>query len=574
MGRPATGSPKWNVTKGVWEARITLASGERKPIAMPGIPPCAASPSGSPSSCPCASCSQARRVAKLVSDKARDVRAVPAEVAETADEWYVRYHAYQVELGHSDAESKRHRWNKWIAPRIGHKPLADVTRDDVEDIRDALDVAIQAWHTKGRSRGALGSEIGGKTAMNVWSCLTSSLRAATSSKRRELRVLDGKPSPALGVEPPGDRDTRKARRKTFLFPSEATALLGAAAVPLEWRTIYALALYTYLRPGELRVLTWGDVDVQRAVVSVVKAWDYREQKEKEPKTRNGVREVPIAPPLLPLLELLQAGKAPSELVAPGLSTYSDGHLAELFRRHLVAAGLRRATLHVSSKTHVQANFRSCRDSGITWLAMTGLGVDKIMRRAGHDELGTTMGYVKLAEDLSGDLGEAFGPLPPALLEEVWGSGLVSAFRIENPSETREIQCTGRDLNPYASRRWNLNPLRLPISPPVPGVRHVCRDDGRDARALAATARRPTLLYGGLASRRRLHRLRGLGGGVLRRRLGRLDRFARRARMVAQELAREEHAEAALKATLPACPGHELSETFVRRRRRALLERCP
>jgi hypothetical protein len=28
------------------------------------------------------------------------------------------------------------------------------------------------------------------------------------------------------------------------------------------------------------------------------------------------------------------------------------------------------------------------DSGLTWLVMTGLGVDKIMRRAGHDMVQT------------------------------------------------------------------------------------------------------------------------------------------------------------------------------------------
>lgn len=32
-------------------------------------------------------------------------------------------------------------------------------------------------------------------------------------------------------------------------------LLAAPNVPLDWREIYALALYSYLRPGELRVLT-------------------------------------------------------------------------------------------------------------------------------------------------------------------------------------------------------------------------------------------------------------------------------------------------------------------------------
>ncbi len=48
--------------------------------------------------------------------------------------------------------------------------------------------------------------------------------------------------------------------------------------------------------------------------------------------------------------------------------------------------------------------------------MTGLGVDRVMRRAGHDEIGTTMGYVKQAEDLTGDLGSPFGQLPASLLD--------------------------------------------------------------------------------------------------------------------------------------------------------------
>jgi hypothetical protein len=46
---------------------------------------------------------------------------------------------------------------------------------------------------------------------------------------------------------------------------------------------------------------------------------------------------------------------------------------------------------------VQANFRWWRDSGLTWLAMSGVGVDKIMRRAGHNMVQTTMGYFRQAE---------------------------------------------------------------------------------------------------------------------------------------------------------------------------------
>jgi hypothetical protein len=107
-------------------------------------------------------------------------------------------------------------------------------------------------------------------------------------------VLEGRPNPCVGIEPPGDRNSRKSRRKTFLYPREAAALLACEAVPLEWREVYALALYTYLRPGELRVLTWEDVDFSAAHIRVTKAWDYADEKIKTPKTRNGVRTVPIA----------------------------------------------------------------------------------------------------------------------------------------------------------------------------------------------------------------------------------------------------------------------------------------
>jgi integrase len=62
-----------------------------------------------------------------------------------------------------------------------------------------------------------------------------------------------------------------------------------------------------------------------------------------------------------------------------------------------------------------ADFRSCRDSGITWLALSGLDVAKIQRRAGHEDVSTTLGYVKMAEDLGGKVGVPFAPLPRELV---------------------------------------------------------------------------------------------------------------------------------------------------------------
>ncbi len=95
---------------------------------------------------------------------------------------------------------------------------------------------------------------------------------------------------------------------------------------------------------------------------------------------------------------------------------------------------------------MQANFRSFRDSGITYLAMAALSVDLMMRRCGHDMVQTTMGYVKQAEDLSGDLGVPFGPLPEALV----GFGRVSEFRLETTPQTPSKQCRRRESNPRPS----------------------------------------------------------------------------------------------------------------------------
>lgn len=65
---------------------------------------------------------------------------------------------------------------------------------------------------------------------------------------------------------------------------------------------------------------------------------------------------------------------------------------------------------------LQVNFRSLRDSGITWLALAHRGVEKIPSRAGHEDLETTLRYVKQAEDLTGLFGTPFAPLPEGLLE--------------------------------------------------------------------------------------------------------------------------------------------------------------
>jgi integrase len=265
-----------------------------------------------------------------------------------------------------------------------------------------------------RARGAGLRRLLGRSALDIWRLLHTCVRAAKRTKRSDLRALAGRPNPLEDIEAPGERATRVSRAKPFIYPSEAAELFACTDVPRAWRELYAIAAYLYLRPVELLVLRWSDVDLRHGVARVAGAWDYLREQEKGPKTRAGIRDVPIPPELLPLLVRMQG--APEDRVLPLLGEVHRTTAPRVFRAHLQRAGVTRAALHTSTTTSVRASFRSWRDSGLTWLALAGLDVSRIARRAGHEDLRMTMKYVKQAEDLTGMLGVPFGPLPRELVD--------------------------------------------------------------------------------------------------------------------------------------------------------------
>lgn len=95
-------------------------------------------------------------------------------------------------------------------------------------------------------------------------------------------------NPTRGLELPAVR----GRRDRIVDPSTASELL--AALPESVRPVWATALYTGLRRGELLALTWADVDLASGVIRVERSYDPRSGETGEPKSRAGKREVPIA----------------------------------------------------------------------------------------------------------------------------------------------------------------------------------------------------------------------------------------------------------------------------------------
>ncbi len=320
-----------------------------------------------------------------------------AVTAESADEWFERY-LPTIECGEGHRRITRHNWTKWIAPSLGSKPMKTLTRDDVEDVRDRLDRAIDE------------KEIRHGTASNIWSTLTGALKAACAARDRSLRVHS---SPLhFGILPPKRGDGRK---RPWLYPNEWQAVAACAAIPIEWRQLYAVALYTGLRPNELRALRWADVDTRARQISVSKAWDEQTKTAKPPKTAAGQRTVPIEPALLPLLQALQGDD--DEPVMPLLARGEDRN-AGVFRAHIEAAGVARARLTADNETEEPADFRTLRDSYATWQALAGVPDKRIQRRLGHATNTTTDRYIKAAEAFDPEaIGMPFPPLPAPLLDQ-------------------------------------------------------------------------------------------------------------------------------------------------------------
>jgi integrase len=325
----------------------------------------------------------------------------PGAPGETCAAWYQRFMLYRRKtLSASSVSDSFSRWHKWVEPHIGSKPIAEITADDAEAIRDALKDAM----TTGK--------LAPRTAGDTWIVFTVAMKhASTRRGPPDLRVREAQGNPCVGIDPP---PRGASKRRHWSRPAEIAAVLACPDVPLAWREAIAIGCYLHLRPGELQELRVKDLDLDVGEIHVRRAWDLREGKVKVPKTAEGVRHVTVPATLLPLLQRIADRGTSEELVAPVLGTARREIRAPLFRTHLQLAKVARAELFVDTATHEKIDFRSLRDTGITWRFLAGHRAEVVQREAGHEDLATTLGYAKEVHDRQGRFGEPFPALPPDL----------------------------------------------------------------------------------------------------------------------------------------------------------------
>jgi integrase len=198
-----------------------------------------------------------------------------------------------------------------------------------------------------------------------------------------------------------DRVKPKHREMDYLAPEEIRRLLDAASP--EYRPLFATAVLTGARQGELLALRWGDLDLERRVLFIRRTY-YPGHGFTEPKSASGRRAIKISPELSAILrEHREAiGGGAGDLIfgnGTGNPIDATNMLAREFRPALERAGLR------------QVRFHDLRHTYAALQTASGENFKFIQQQMGHASITTTMDlYGHLLPEASEGAGERLDAL--------------------------------------------------------------------------------------------------------------------------------------------------------------------
>ena len=420
-----------------WRGRVRTAEGKRVSIDLPGA----------------TDRESARRVrakaVELLRARAQHTTPAPAAAGPTVEQWAEQWFAERERRGLSSVEADRPRWAKWIAPVLGHLPMAAVQKDDLERLVEHFDNQVTA------------GSVGWKTAWNAWALITKAFDDSCNGKVRALRVRTD--NPAKDVRGP-ERGEQKA--KAVLHPDELLRFLCCEGVDVELRRAVAIGVYLGARLGELRALRWQDVDLEHGTVLLHEQVD-RKGTRRATKTKR-TRRVPIEAHLMPLLRAMhrEAGGEGAVIRCP-----LPKDMPRRFRAALARAGVTRPELFVNGKdrSRIAVRAHDWRGTFATWSAARGDSLMSIAARCGHTTLATTQGYVAAGELLGAALRAGpgvFPVLPPELLGEEPPQDVqrpeVSSHRPE--ASARHVHQGAADQWKITAEQLHRDRFRVPVDP--------------------------------------------------------------------------------------------------------------
>jgi integrase len=174
------------------------------------------------------------------------------------------------------------------------------------------------------------------------------------------------------------------KKPDILTLAEIRKLLDVSrSVEHPWYPIWAAALHTGMRSGELHSLTWDDIDFENRKLTVNKSWNPRFKKVKTTKSSYW-RDVPINKELETLLKELKLQAGSRVHVFPRFTDWDRGEAARVLRQFCAGTGLKSIKFHA---------LRACF---ATQLLRANVAPVTVMRVCGWRELKTMQCYVRLS----------------------------------------------------------------------------------------------------------------------------------------------------------------------------------
>lgn len=239
-------------------------------------------------------------------------------------------------------------------------PASEITPADFEDV--LRDMARQGYSNCRRYNT--------KTAIN--SVFQWGIR-----KRLLGKMLQ---SPGYGIK----ISRKESKKPEILNLTQIKKFLEAARfVNHSWYHIWAVALHTGMRSGELHALRWSCIDFETRRIKVEAAYNFRDKKDDT--TKGGYwREVPINTELERLLRTLRAQSEGSDYVLPRFQAWNRGEAAKVTRSFCEGIGITSICFHT---------LRAC---WATQLLRQKVAPVVVMKIGGWTELKVMQRYIRFA----------------------------------------------------------------------------------------------------------------------------------------------------------------------------------
>jgi len=256
-----------------------------------------------------------------------------------------------------DHVSNLTRWTGiWL-----HRPASDLNRADGRDM-------LREMELLGKSRNFRKNI---KHTVNVvykWAMEERLIRGVQTSPTDGLQISKN------GPEKVPDILTIDEIRKLLQYAKE---------MENPWYPVWAMALLTGMRNGELHALTWSDVDLTTKRITVSKSFNTRMKSVKGTKAGYW-RTVPISDELQALLLELKNTGGNRQHVLPRFWEWDKGEQARVLRMFCIGIGIRSVKFHA---------LRACF---ATQLLANDIAPARVMKICGWRDLKTMQFYIRLA----------------------------------------------------------------------------------------------------------------------------------------------------------------------------------